>query len=331
MTCPLRLVHPRWGGAGREWGTWWRVDGTCRSGSSPCCGGWGGVGAGAVGGGGFVGRWGWQGQTFWCWRRELRWRPGRLGSGGPGGWRAGDARPAAAAAGRIPGGSGRRGPSGLDTTAGGYHTDTGVLADPGVWGLPGGGPAPALASATAPVCRTRGGAWGRELWGRHTGLGPVTATDSVSLPRRWPRAERPATSRRGRIWPQEEPQGAAHPAQGEAACGRPAALASGRAPPTVVHVWAHRVRLAGRTHQRTALAAADRRGRGTPGKAPSDQDGPTHPRADSYAPAASQRLSGCPPVFPRTHARTTHLEVHQPGRAFSASSVSGRSPSRHRS
>ena len=180
-----------------------------------------------------------------------------------------------------------------------------ALAVPGGMGPAGCWASPAPAGVAVLVGRdSRGGALGgRELWGRLVGLGR-SRLSAVSLPcRRVWGLDGLAASGWGSIWRQGA-RGAAPTAQGGAVCGRPAGPGSGCALPTAIHVWAHPVWLAAQTHQRAALAAADR-GRRVHPAIPSDQGGPAHPGRQVCSPASrscsiAYRVSRAPEDGQRT-------------------------------
>ena len=129
----------------------------------------------------------------------------------------------------------------------------GVLAVLVVRGLPGVGPVLASAGAAVLVCWTVGVApWGAcELW-LARGLGQVTTRGRVAALPPGLGAGRPGRQRAGAgVWPQQGHRGARVGSPRRAVCGRPL---PGLAVPhlSVVHVWAHPVRSARRTHKRAA-------------------------------------------------------------------------------
>ena len=120
-------------------------------------------------------------QTYYRWRKEMRRRPGRPGSGGPSSWRA----KTRGCGGRWPtwrsptGSCGKRaggGPSGPDSSAEGRHAGAAGVGGPVASGLPGVGPAP-IQPALPCSCAGRGGGaleprscgWPRASGGTATG------------------------------------------------------------------------------------------------------------------------------------------------------------------
>ena len=174
-----------------------------------------------------------------------------------------------------PGGSGRRGlvsPArrvGAVTQAAAGVGGLGGVGPVGCWANPGPG-----RRCRARVPDNRGGAQGPRTVGPARGLGQVTADRRAAALPPGLGAGRPATSRRGRIWRQVGPQGAAPTAQDGAVCGRPVGPGSGCALPTAAHVWV--TGSGGGPNLQADGPSLPWRGEHTRQR-PSDRGGPAHP------------------------------------------------------